>query len=296
MTETVDEEDWASAQARRLWRLFDPVHAVTYFAPESRQEFGAAGLKGFWMGYFAGRAAPMGAVEPAVVTATFFNFAPSWPARSLPDAWAFASPGRVLDARLQGVERILARIFDADADAHAAVARAAALAQQATVDLSTAGRPLAAANAALVWPDSPLMVLWQAATILREHRGDGHVAALVTAGLDGCEAHVSFAATGAVSRQILQPSRGWSDAQWEDAERRLVERGWLDDAGALTPQGAAARADIENLTDRLAAQPWLQLGPTRTDELAQALRPLTRAVVSSGVVPLLNPIGVSPPD
>ncbi len=295
MTAPADHPDWAQTQARRLWRLFEPIHAVTYFAPEARQEFSAAGLKGFWMGYFAGRAAPMGAVEPAVVSATFYNFAPSWPARSLPDAWAFASPARVLEARLRGVEQILGPIFDADPGAKAAVARAAELARQTTVDLTTAGRPLAAANAALSWPDSPLLVLWQATTILREHRGEGHVAALVTAGLDGCEAHVSFVATGAVSRQILQPSRGWSDAEWEDAARRLVERGWLDDARALTPQGAAARADIEDATDRLAAPPWLRLGATRTDELAQALAPLARAVVSAGVVPSLNPIGVPPP-
>jgi hypothetical protein len=295
MTATEDRADGASARARRLWRLFEPIHAVTYFAPEARQEFTAAGLKGFWMGYFAGRAAPMGAVGPAVVNATFFNFAPSWPARALPDAWAFATPARVLEARLRGVELILDRIVGPDPDANATLARAAELARLATVDLPVAGRPLAAANAALSWPDPPALVLWQAATILREHRGDGHVAALVTAGLDGCDAHVSFAATGAVSRQILQPSRGWSDAEWEDAERRLAMRGWLDEAGALTPMGVAARAEIEDITDRLAAPPWHQLGDRRTDELVEALRPLARAVVSTGVVPSINPIGVPPP-
>jgi hypothetical protein len=235
-----------------MWRLFDPLHAVTYFAPESTEEFRACGLKGFWMGYFAGRAAPMGAVEPAVVTATFFNFAPKMASRALPDAWALASPATVLDARLSGVDRAFERVFGSERPPPE-FARAAAIAGAAAEATTVVGRPLAAANAALPWPTDPRLALWHATTILREHRGDGHVAALVAAGLDGCQAHVSFVATGAISRSVLQPSRGWTDEEWEAAERALIERGWLDEAdtGVLTPTGAAARREIEEAHRRL---------------------------------------------
>ncbi|MGA2519632.1 MAG: hypothetical protein ABSG81_02305 [Acidimicrobiales bacterium] len=284
--------DRAGPTARTMWHLLEPLHAVVYFAPEAADAFTAAGLKGFWMGYFAGRAAPMGAVGPAVVDATFFNFAPARVARALPDAWLFASPAAVLEARLAGAGAALARLL---AGHDAEVRAAAGLVRQAVEGVTTAGRPLGAANAALPWPDDPLLVLWQAAGVVREHRGDGHVAALVAAGLDGLEALVSMVGTGAVPRSLLQVARGWDDAQWEEAEARLAGRGWLTPDGALTPAGAAARSDIEDLTDRLATEPWDRLGAQRTEELRTLLVPLARAVAASGVVPVPNPIGLPVP-
>ncbi|HXQ58747.1 MAG TPA: hypothetical protein VN799_01570 [Acidimicrobiales bacterium] len=279
--------------ARRMWRVFDPLHAVTYFAPECDEEFRTCGLKGFWMGYFAGRGAPMGAVEPAVVTATFYNFAPKMAARALPDAWGFASPAKVLEARLAGVDRALGRIFGPERSS-ADVVAAAEIARRAAESVTVVGRPLAAGNAALPWPSDPLLVLWQATTILREHRGDGHVAALVDAGLDGCESHISFVATGAISRPVLQPVRGWSDDEWETAERALVARGWLDadDPGKLTPTGAAARQKIEDATDRMAMEPWDRIGDEATDRLRALLKPMTSRIAELGLIPTINPIGL----
>jgi len=114
----------------------------------------------------------------------------------------------------------------------------------------------------------------------------------VLAGLDGCEAHVSFVATGAVSREVLQPSRGWTDQEWEAAEHRLIERGWLEEDGTLSGYGREARRDIEQSTDQLAAEPWRGLGDAPTKELAALLEPLAHAVVASGTIPSFNPIGV----
>jgi len=281
--------------ARTLWHLLEPVHAVSYFAPEAAEEFVAAGLKGFWMGYFAGRAAPMGAVGAAVVDATFFNFAPARVARAVPDAWSLATPGRVLDARSAGATRALARILGPDGLGDGP-SRAGALVRTAVDGLTVAGRPLGAANAALPWPDEPLAGLWHAATVVREHRGDGHVAALVAAGLDGRQALVSMAATGVVPRPLLQQARGWDDAAWESAVDALVQRGWLHPDGTPTPDGTAARADIEDRTDRLAAEPWERLGAVAVDELRTLLVPLARAVAAAGVVPVPNPIGLPAPD
>ena len=279
--------------ARRMWRVFDPIHAVTYFAPECDEEFRACGLKGFWMGYFAGRGAPMGAVEPAVVTATFYNFAPKMAARALPDAWGFASPAKVLDARLAGAQRALGRILGSEGSSPE-VSSAADIARRAAEAVTVVGRPLAAANAALAWPSDPLLVLWQATTILREHRGDGHVAALVDAGLDGLQSHVSFVGTGAISRSVLQPARGWNDEEWQEAERSMVERGWLDpsDPEKLTPLGATARQKIEETTDRLAAEPWERMGEEATAQLRALLKPMAARIADLGVVPVPNPIGL----
>jgi hypothetical protein len=237
----------------------------------------------------------MGAVEPAVVTATFYNFAPKMAARALPDAWGFASPATVLEARLAGVDRALGRIFGSDRPGPE-VARAADIARQAAEGLTVVGRPLAAANAALAWPDDPMLVLWQATTILREHRGDGHVVALVDAGLDGLEAHVSLVAAGAVSRAVLQPARGWSDDEWEDAERSMTARGWLaaSDPARLTAVGAAGRQQVEDATDRLAAEPWNRIGDDATGELKALLTPMASRIVDLGLIPTINPIGLTP--
>jgi hypothetical protein len=278
-----------------MWRLFETLHAVTYFAPECDEEFRACGLKGFWMGYFAGRSAPMGAVEPSVATATFYNFAPKMAARALPDAWGFASPAKVLDARLAGVDRAFDRIFGNDRNG-SDMTSAAEIARRAAETVTVVGRPLAAGNAALAFPADPMLALWQATTVLREHRGDGHVAALVDAGLDGLEAHISIVGAGVVSRDVLQPARGWSDDEWSTSERAMVARGWLDetDPGKLTPEGAAARQKIEDATDRMAVEPWRRIGDEATDQLMALLQPMAARIAELGLIPFANPIGLPP--
>jgi hypothetical protein len=284
-----------------MWKLFEPLHAMTYFAEECIEEYAAAGLKGFWMGYFAGRSAAMGAVGPAVVDATFFSFNPERVKRALPDAWSFASPDRVLAARLAGIDRVLQRVLASDTAGIrpgidvADLARAAALARSAVDGLTVDGRPLAAANVALAWPEEPHLALWHAATILREHRGDGHIAALVAAGLDGRQALVTMAATGAVPKEMLQAARGWDGDAWEASAGTLVERGWIDEDGSQTPSGAAARQDIEDLTDLLAAEPWERLGDEGTEAVRAVLTPLARAIAATAPVPVPNPIGLPPP-
>jgi hypothetical protein len=284
----------APRTSRAMWKLFEPLHALTYFADECLEEYKAVGLKGFWMGYFAGRSAPMGAVGPAVVDATFFSFNPDRVRRALPDAWSFASPEQVLEARLAGVDRVLTRIFADGGVASGDVARAATLARSAVEGLNTDGRPLGAANLALPWPDETHLALWQAATVLREHRGDGHIVALVAAGLDGLAALVTMAATGAVPKAMLQAARGWDDEAWEEAVGALIERGWLREDGTATTAGTADRQAIEDLTDLLAAPPWERLGEVDSESLRAVLTPIARAVAAAGPVPVPNPIGLPP--
>ncbi|MFZ0666430.1 MAG: hypothetical protein WAM97_11800 [Acidimicrobiales bacterium] len=281
-----------AAVPRTMWHLLEPYHAITYFAPESIDAFKRVGLKGFWMGYFAGRAALLGEVGPNLVTATFHNFAPVMVNRAIPDAWTFAaSIDEILKGRLLGMDHALTRILG-DQRFSSEVQEAAEIAEDAVAQTGLAGRPMFAANADLATPDGPHLRLWQAATCLREHRGDGHVAMLVDAEFDGCQAHVSFAATGAVSRAVLQQNRGWTDEEWAAASDRLRDRGILGPDDTLTDSGKELRGAIEDSTDRLAREPWDGIGAKRTRRLAQLMGPITSKIASSGVIPGANPMGL----
>ena len=292
--------DDPAAAARTMWTLFEPLHAVIYFCPEPRAAYEQAGLRGFWRGYFAGRAAPLGAVGPAPVIATFFGFAPQTVERALPDVWSRADPQTSLQARAAGARAALTRLFDTlpidsdggDGGGGMNIADVAATLRRAAESTRAAGRPLGAANAHLPWPEDPVETLWQAATVLREHRGDGHVAALTVAGLDGCESLVWRSAVDS-DRSVLQPARGWSDEEWEAAQQRLTDRGWLDGQGKATPAAFAARDRIEASTDELASGPWAALGPRETERLAALLAPLSKAAYAG--LPYPNPIGLSQP-
>ena len=285
-------ESAAMSVARLLWQTLEPYHAMIYFAPEARQAYADAGLKGYWMGYFASRAAAMGPVPAAVVTATFYNFHPQMVARAIPDAWRFSTPERVLAARYQSADAALRRLLG-EQIASAAMVEAAALAREAISACAVAGRALFGGHAALPWPEEPHLVLWHAATLLREYRGDGHVVALLVEGLDGCEAHISQVATGKAPREAIQPHRAWSDEEWSAAEERLRRRGWLDDAGTLTEVGRAGRQTVEDRTDRLASPPWDHLGAERTGRLRRLVWPLSDTIVRRGGLPFPNPLGLS---
>jgi hypothetical protein len=273
-------------QATRLWHRIETIHAVTYFAPEPGEAYAALGLRGFWMGYFAGRAAPMGAVEPGVVTATFFNFHPDKVARALPDAWAYAGPADVLAARAASAAAALrARVAGIDELARGVHGLLAEVID-AAVD---AGRPLFAANRAVDVGEDPVAQLWQQVTTLREHRGDGHVAALTSHGLDGCAAHVLTATWRGIDEELMRESRGWRHEEWFAAKDRLWLQGWLDDDGDLTDAGRAARVAIERRTDDLAISPYGVLGD-RVEALVDALTPIRDAVLATGTIRFPNPM------
>jgi hypothetical protein len=276
-----------------MWRALEPYHAVTYFAPESKAATDAMGCKGGWMSYFGLRAAPLGRVPAGVVTALFYNFHPDRVARALPGAWAVAEPERFLDVRLSSIDEALRRLLG-DAVASDELAEAAELAGEAAMAAPTAGRALAAANAALDWPTEPHLALWHAQTVLRESRGDGHNAALVAAGLDPCEALVVFAADGFVGAEPLRDWRGWSTVEWSSAAGRLVARGLLDPAGALTEHGAEVRAWVEECTDSGAMTSWDALGERRCDRLLEVAGPLVRMIVEGGGFLDGNPMGLRP--
>lgn len=283
-----------------MWAALEPIHAVTYFEPEPRERCAALGTKGFWMSYFAQRAAPLGAVGPEVVTALFYGFAPARVARAVPDVWAVASPEQFLATRLDAADAALRRLLGADVVTSGAVAEAAEIATAAAAAAPTAGRALAAANAALPVPDAPHLALWHAQTVLREQRGDGHVAALLTAGIDPVESLVLFAAAAPVEQEALRVPenwrtwRGWTSDEWVAAAVRLAGRGLVEPGGtAVTPAGAQLRHDVEARTDALADAAWAAVGDDAAGRLLELVQPLRPALVSGGY-PAVNPIGLSP--
>ena len=280
--------------ARRLWLATEPVHALVYFAPEAKAAYDAAGLRGWWMGYFAGRSAAMGAVGAEVVAATFYNFHPAMVARAIPDAWGFATPSRVLQARFEATDAALRRVLGPLVEDRSTAA-AADLLQQAVATADPAGRPLFAAHQGLPWPEEPHLRLWHGATLLREHRGAGHVVALVSKGIDGIEAHLTLIAEGTVTAEIMAPNRGWSPDDWEAARDRLRDRGWLRRDGELTAVGHAVRDAVEARTDELASAPLAVLGEDGAARLLDLMQGPLGAVAAAHAIPYPNPIGLPAP-
>ncbi|AJF65573.1 hypothetical protein SVTN_15295 [Streptomyces vietnamensis] len=282
-----------TARVRQMWHLLEPLHSVLYYAPEAFDEAAALGYETAdrWPSYFAWRAAALGPVGPVRVASAFYGFSPEKVARHVPAAWEVATPADVLAARLRAVDRIYRRLLGDETLGSPELAEAADLARRAAGSAGLEGRPLAAAHAELPWPEAPHLVLWQAATILREHRGDGHIAALIAAGLDPAESLVSFAAVGAAPEPVFE-SRGWSEDAWAAARERLTARGLLATDGAATAEGHALRAEVERRTDELAAGPWTALGPEATTRLADLLGGPWLTIIGSGLLPSENTLGI----
>ncbi|SNS31957.1 hypothetical protein SAMN06893096_103199 [Geodermatophilus pulveris] len=278
--------DQPAPDVARAHRAVEPLHNQVYFSPEQDEYLGAVGLRPGRMCYFAGRAAAMGAVGPGTVVATFANFSPSLVARHVPRAWALATPEQVLAARLDGARASLTRLLGGpEAAAAPEVAELAGLLREACGVLTAEGRPLYAGHADQPWPEEPVLSLWHGATLLREHRGDGHVAGLVRAGLTGLESLVTHTLTGrGFTAAAARATRGWSEEEWDAACAGLTRRGLVAD-GALTEEGRRLRAEVEAGTDALSAAPWEHLGPERTARAVELGRALSARLVANGAYP-----------
>ncbi|OBK28609.1 hypothetical protein A5634_20095 [Mycobacterium asiaticum] len=279
--------------ARQFYNRFEPIHAVTYFAPEVRSTLDNLGYRGFWMGYFAARSAPLGRVAPEVVAAVFYNFALARVAKSIPAAWEIAGPAQALQARLDSAVAALHRC-GVTADENVSVA--AQLAYRAVQHTPVDGRTLFAANMALPVPPDPLAALWQATTLLREHRGDGHVAVLTVAGISGRESNVfhTLSDTGAtaVSEEFMKRARHYDDAEWAACRQSLTDRGLLDGSGSLTPSGHELKTHIETSTDALSLRAFDALDDDELQALFSALTPVARRVIAGGDLPAASPMSV----
>ena len=274
--------------ARKTWRTLEPLHGMIYFVPEAAEQYAQAGLDDPRAGYFASRAAAIGEASAETVIATFYNFNPATVRSVIPAAWQTTSPEELIDARFRAADAALRRLLGDDVVEGDDVAEAAELARNAAMAACdhVHGRPLFAAHAALRWPSAPHLVLWHAQTLLREFRGDGHIAALVVDGVSGIEALVMHGGTGAIAAGVLQRTRSWDDESWTAAIDRLIDRGLLEPDGTLSRLGAERRQWVEDRTDELALLPYETIGEAGCSRLRELARPLATAIVDGGGLPI----------
>ncbi|WP_234307361.1 MULTISPECIES: SCO6745 family protein [unclassified Streptomyces] len=269
--------------ARRMFELLEPICLVTYFADECNEELAALGHRTYWDGYFASRAAPLGRVPARVVHAAFYSFAEGEAARHIPSAWETIPPEASVAARERGSAASLRRILGDEVAGSPGLARAADLATKAATNAPVEGRVMYAGMRGLEVPCEPVARLWHSATMLREHRGDGHIAALVAARIGGTEAHLLSAL-----EQGIHPPESFGRVHHLPKERLAAvmggmrERGLIDTEGRFTDAGRTTKQRIETLTDELAAPPYEALSSTELDELITELEPLTATLVAAG--------------
>jgi hypothetical protein len=275
-----------SFSAGQLSRALDRLHSTIYFAPEANGRFSELGLTNERMQYFASRSAPMGPVTAKVVAATFYNFNPRPIAEVIPAAWEIAPPATVTRVRYEIVDDVIPKILG-ERIRSPEFAHSVALVRRTAEAIPNAdGRPLYAGHAELGWPEAPHAQLWHAVTLLREYRGDGHVAALVAHGLSGIEALITHTATGiGFDPEFGRRLRGWSREEWAEAVDNLRSRGLLDDTDQLTAAGNELRTEVEDLTDELAYAPWRTVPDDEVQELVALGEIIRDSVRTAGVFP-----------
>jgi hypothetical protein len=267
---------------RRFMTVLEPISAMIFFSPEAFEGYAALGLDG-WSGYFCSRAAPMGAVSPDVVVATFYNFSPDHVRQNV--RWDIASPEKVLEARHEGVRRTLNRVFAEGEGGTPPLDRAVELLREAVAACPPEGRPLAAAHARLAWPEDDVLGVWHGATVLREYRGDGHVAVLVGHGVGPVDAILLHAAYIGGKIDFLKATRQWDDAALAESTSRLVDRGFLTPDRELTDAGGKFRLMLEHDTDRVSQTPFDALGVDKSEELLGLLHPIALRLLETRAAP-----------
>jgi|SRR5579875_3982998 len=266
--------------ARRMFELTEPIGLIPYSADEPNETMYALGFTDYWDTYFAGRAAPLGLVPAEVVDALFYNFAPGEVARHIPKVWRTTTPEAALAARLAGCTTALRQILGGLVSAPS-FTRAVELLTKAATSAPFEGRPMYAALRAIPLPDDPVTRLFHAASLLREHRGDGHITALMAEGIGGLEAHAVHALAVGIPAEKFGRIHHLPAAQLAAVVGGLRDRDLIADDGWLSERGRTTKQRIESLTDDLAAAPYEALSPDELDELMAALEPLASVLVAS---------------
>jgi hypothetical protein len=279
--------DPADAPAVSGWMLptLGVLHAPVYRSRELRRRFADVGVTEAMAAYLAQRSAPLGAASPQLVTATFYGFSPTAVATHVPAVWERVAPAEVLALTLEVMRELLGRLIGDRTDV---VDELAALLGPVADAHPIVGRPLAAAWASVGRTGDPVLDVWLATCVIRESRGDGHIALLVAEDIGPLESHLVTQGDDPARRPALQALRGWTTEELDGAAERLRGRGLLDADGGRTDAAREIRRRIERRTDELSAAPWVEAGPatvTRIGDLALELLP---PVLTSGT--LLPPV------
>jgi len=266
--------------ARRMFELVEPIGVIPYSTDDPNEAMFALGFTNYWDTYFAGRAAPLGVVPAEVVDALLYNFAPGELPRHIPKVWRTTTPAAAIRARQTACVKALRRILGDHIDSPG-FARAAELLTKAATSAPLEGRPMYAALRAIPVPEETVACLFHAASLLREHRGDGHIAALMVEGVGGLEAHVLLALDTGMPAEKFGRLHHLPGAQLTSVIKGMRERGLIEDDGWLTEPGHAVKQRVEALTDDLAAKPYESLRPDELDELMATLEPLATLLLAA---------------
>jgi hypothetical protein len=269
-----------NSMARRMFELVEPIGVIPYAADEPNEAMFALGFTDYWDTYFAGRAAPLGLVPAEVVDALFYNFAPGEVARHIPKVWRTTTPDEAIAARRLGCANALRRILGAQVDSPA-FARTTELLLEAATSAPVEGRPMYGALRSIPIPDDVVARLFHAASLLREHRGDGHIAALMTEGVGGLEAHVLLALDQGLPAERFGRIHHLPAAQLAAVIDGMRGCGLIGGDGWLSDSGRAVKRRVEERTDDLAARPYERLDAAELGELTHALEPLAALLIAA---------------
>ncbi len=275
------------ASALQTWAQLESLHDLTYFAKECRASYKQLGVADSWARYFGGRAAPLGRVEPGIVTAVFYSFAGRNVAAAIPSVWETATPDQFVEARFHGLMAAWDRIMDQSplAPDQEVVVRAGQIADKAANNGDTSGHPLYAANLSVQPLDDPVSKLFHAATLIREYRGDCHNNLLAVNQIGGCQAHILMVAIGAEERSAAQKSRGYTDAEWMEGSEELIARGLIDQDLNIKPEGRAFRSELELRTNLLMTTLFDAVTDAELGELQALTAPIEMAIAESSSLP-----------
>lgn len=264
--------------SRRLRDLCEPIAGSVYFVPEAQEEYGKLGFQNYAESYFCSRGACLGNPSGEVVTAAFGVFNPAIVIPAVDAGWSKTDREHTLEARLEGATRGLRRMLG-EADP-APVVR---VLRPAMESVDYAGRALFAGLRSLPFPDDPIAQLWRVCDYVRERRGDGHIAAWVSAGCDAVEIGLLTELFWGLQLSTYIRTRGWSQEEITAGIERLEGKGYIKD-GAFTQDGRDYRRSIESATD--AMQDDVVARIEDRDELFALLEPLQKAVLDGGGYPV----------
>ena len=288
--------DETSRKARHLWDVVEPIAASAYFAPEAHAAYEKLGFQGSggesggiqfpdMVAYFISRGACLGKVSGNVIAAAFGVFKREMVVSAVDAGWKIvADPGPVLDAREAGTVAALERVLGHDP---AGLARATQLLRRAADGAPGAGRHLYSGLQSLGYPATPMGDFWRAADLVREHRGDSHIAAWIAADLDACEVGVITDPWRGQRLKSWVRSRGWSEDELDGAIERLRARGFIEASGdgdRITAAGWQLREDIDTATDQMEKRVIAALGED-IDELFRITEPIADEVIRGRLYP-----------
>jgi hypothetical protein len=285
----MEMDDATLRKSRSLAAALEPVIGQVFFSPECHAAYaklgfapspGQMGLVHLPDGpaYFTSRGSLLGQVRPGVVAAAFGVFKPEVVTAGVTLGWSLTDAPTIFEARWMGAVAQLERVVGpADDD----VARAAELLERAVEPLPVAGRALFAGLRS--WWDDPTdrwTRLFHLGDMLRECRGDAHIAAWSSSGLDGVEIGLLNDPYMGLPLRSYVRTRGWSEEDLAAGVERLREHKWLD-GEALSDEGLALREDIERVTD-LQMMPALEALGDDLGEVIGLLRPWGVAIREAG--------------